>query len=99
MNQTPFSVPHFVPTYADVVDAAHRLHGMAHRTPVLRSTTADERLGAQLFFKCENLQRTGHRPRPTSLPLTARRQPGGAPIHPHGATHAPPEAPTMHQNL
>jgi threonine dehydratase len=42
-----------------VADAAHRLHGMAHHTPVLRSTTADERLGAQLFFKCENLQRTG----------------------------------------
>ena len=26
---------------------------------MLRSSTADERLGAQLFFKCENLQRTG----------------------------------------
>ncbi len=59
MTQTPFPVPTFVPTYADVADADHRLHGMAHRTPVLRSTTADERLGAQLFFKCENLQRTG----------------------------------------
>ncbi|MHB1411514.1 MAG: serine dehydratase, partial [Acidovorax defluvii] len=59
MTQTPFSVPTFAPTYADVADAAHRLHGMAHHTPVLRATTADERLGAQLFFKCENLQRTG----------------------------------------
>jgi len=47
------------PTYADVADAAHRLHGMAHRTPVLRSSTADGILGAHLFFKCENLQRTG----------------------------------------
>ncbi|MFT4242831.1 MAG: threo-3-hydroxy-L-aspartate ammonia-lyase [Acidovorax sp.] len=47
------------PTAADVADAAHRLHGMAHRTPVLRSSTADALLGAQLFFKCENLQRTG----------------------------------------
>ena len=47
------------PTYTDVADAAHRLHGMAHRTPVLRSSTADEQLGAQLYFKCENLQRTG----------------------------------------
>ena len=47
------------PTYDDVAAAAHRLKGMAHRTPVLRSSTADERLGAQLFFKCENLQRTG----------------------------------------
>ena len=47
------------PAYDDVAAAAHRLKGMAHRTPVLRSSTADERLGAQLFFKCENLQRTG----------------------------------------
>ena len=47
------------PTYDDVAAAAHRLKGMAHRTPVLRSSTADERLGAQLIFKCENLQRTG----------------------------------------
>lgn len=51
--------PAALPTYADVADAAHRLHGMAHRTPVLRSSTADGILGAHLFFKCENLQRTG----------------------------------------
>jgi len=30
-----------------------------HRTPVLRSTTLDARCGAELFFKCENLQKTG----------------------------------------
>ena len=47
------------PNYDDVAAAAHRLKGTAHRTPVLRSSTADERQGAQLFFKCENLQRTG----------------------------------------
>jgi threonine dehydratase len=48
-----------LPTYADVVDAAERLRGNAHRTPVLTSRTANERTGAQLFFKCENLQRMG----------------------------------------
>ena len=47
------------PAPAAVLQAAARLKGMAHRTPVLRSSTADERLGAQFFFKCENLQRTG----------------------------------------
>ena len=47
------------PTYDEVAAAAHRLKGMAHRTPVLRSTSADESTGAQVFFKCENLQRTG----------------------------------------
>lgn len=48
-----------LPSAQDVIKAAHHLKGMAHRTPVLRSSTADEMLGAQLFFKCENLQRTG----------------------------------------
>ena len=47
------------PTYEDVVSAAARLLGHAHRTPVLRSSTADSRLGAQLHFKCENFQRMG----------------------------------------
>jgi threo-3-hydroxy-L-aspartate ammonia-lyase len=47
------------PTYDDVVDAASRLEGHAHRTPVLTSTTADERTGASIFFKCENFQRMG----------------------------------------
>ena len=47
------------PSAEDVIQAAHRLKGMAHRTPVLRSSTADGILGAHLFFKCENLQRTG----------------------------------------
>jgi threonine dehydratase len=48
-----------LPTYADVVDAAERLRGNAHRTPVLTSRTANERTGAELFFKCENVQRMG----------------------------------------
>jgi threonine dehydratase len=46
-------------SYADVEAAAARLHGVAHRTPALTSRTANERTGAELFFKCENLQRMG----------------------------------------
>lgn len=45
--------------FADIQQAATRLQGVAHRTPVLTSRTADERSGAQLFFKCENQQRMG----------------------------------------
>jgi threonine dehydratase len=45
--------------FDDVRRAAERLHGIAHRTPVMRSRTADEMTGAQVFFKCENLQRMG----------------------------------------
>ena len=46
-------------TYADVEAAAGRIEGVAHRTPVATSRTLDERLGASVFFKCENLQRMG----------------------------------------
>ncbi len=46
-------------SYADVEAAAARLRGVAHRTPALTSRTANERTGAELFFKCENLQRMG----------------------------------------
>lgn len=45
--------------YADIEAAATRLAGTAHRTPVATSRTANQRTGAQLFFKCENLQRMG----------------------------------------
>ena len=45
--------------FDDVSAAATRLRGVAHRTPVMRSRTADELTGAQLFFKCENFQRMG----------------------------------------
>ena len=48
-----------LPTYDDVVAAAGRIEGQAHRTPVLRSRTANAMLGAEVFFKCENFQRMG----------------------------------------
>jgi threonine dehydratase len=46
-------------SFDDVRAAAQRLKGVAHRTPVLRSRTLDLRCDAQLFVKCENLQRMG----------------------------------------
>ena len=48
-----------LPTYDDVVQAAARLAGTANHTPVLTSRTINEELGAELFFKCENMQRMG----------------------------------------
>jgi threonine dehydratase len=48
-----------LPTFADIERAAARIDGVAHRTPVVTSRSADERTGARLFFKCENLQRAG----------------------------------------
>lgn len=46
-------------TLEDVRAAAGRLRGVAHRTPVLRSTTLDERTGARVFVKAECFQRVG----------------------------------------
>jgi threo-3-hydroxy-L-aspartate ammonia-lyase len=48
-----------LPTFADIESAARQIAGVAHRTPVATSRTIDERTGARVFFKCENLQRAG----------------------------------------
>jgi len=52
-------MPATLPTYEDVVRASETLAGVAHRTPVMASSTADALVGAQVFFKCENFQRMG----------------------------------------
>ena len=48
-----------LPTFADIESAAKQIAGAAHKTPVATSRTIDTRTGAELFFKCENLQRAG----------------------------------------
>ena len=45
--------------FSDIADAHERIRGHAHRTPVLTSATIDALVGAQVFFKPENLQRMG----------------------------------------
>ncbi|MDG9694365.1 MULTISPECIES: threo-3-hydroxy-L-aspartate ammonia-lyase [Streptomyces] len=45
--------------FSDVQDAAARLDGIAHRTPVLTSRTLDALVGAEVYVKCENFQRVG----------------------------------------
>jgi threo-3-hydroxy-L-aspartate ammonia-lyase len=40
-------------------EAAARVRPHVHRTPVLASSTFDERAGRRVFFKCENFQRAG----------------------------------------
>ncbi|MEV4351635.1 pyridoxal-phosphate dependent enzyme [Actinoplanes sp. NPDC049596] len=46
-------------TLQDIREAAKRIDGVAHRTPVIHSRTLDERVGAQVYLKAENLQRIG----------------------------------------
>lgn len=48
-----------LPNYHDVQQAAQTLRGVVHRTPVLTSQTLNGRLDAEVYFKCENLQRVG----------------------------------------
>ncbi|MFD4256886.1 pyridoxal-phosphate dependent enzyme [Streptomyces sp. NPDC058534] len=46
-------------TFDDIRESAARLHGIAHRTPVLTSRTLNALVGAEVFIKCENFQRIG----------------------------------------
>jgi threo-3-hydroxy-L-aspartate ammonia-lyase len=46
-------------SFNEIQSAAERLTGIAHRTPVLTSTTVNQRTQSQVFFKCENFQRSG----------------------------------------
>lgn len=43
----------------DIKSAARRITPYIHRTPVLTSQSLDQRVGAQIFMKCENLQKVG----------------------------------------
>ncbi|MBN0987775.1 beta-hydroxyaspartate dehydratase BhcB [Amphritea pacifica] len=48
-----------IPTYDDVLIAHERIKPYIHETPVLTSRFLNELTGAELFFKCENLQKAG----------------------------------------
>src|SRR5690242_10887893 len=45
--------------FDDVLAAAERLRGVAHRTPVMTSVTLNEVTGAEVFLKVETFQRIG----------------------------------------
>ncbi|HLX00140.1 MAG TPA: pyridoxal-phosphate dependent enzyme [Candidatus Acidoferrales bacterium] len=49
----------FRPDMNDIREAQRRIAPHIHRTPIMTSASLDEIAGARLFFKCENLQRTG----------------------------------------
>ena len=48
-----------IPTWEDVESAAEALKGVAIKTPVMTSSRLNEEMGAQIYIKCENFQRTG----------------------------------------
>lgn len=47
------------PTFDKIAHAADTLRNIAHHTPVLTSRQANELSGSEIFFKCENFQKTG----------------------------------------
>jgi len=47
------------PNLEAIDQALQHIRGSIHRTPVLTCSTIDQKVGAQLFFKCENFQKTG----------------------------------------
>ncbi len=49
----------YIPTLADMLVAHERIKPYIHRTPVLTSSFLNDLTGAELFFKCENLQKAG----------------------------------------
>lgn len=51
--------PMYIPTLDDMLAARERIEPHIHRTPILTSRLLNELSGAELFFKCENLQKAG----------------------------------------
>ncbi|WP_081153876.1 beta-hydroxyaspartate dehydratase BhcB [Cognaticolwellia beringensis] len=47
----------YIPTYDDVLEAHERIKPYIHETPILTSRFLNELTGAELYFKCENLQK------------------------------------------
>ena len=47
------------PGFADIEAAAERILPYAHRTPVMTCRSIDDWIGARVWMKCENLQKTG----------------------------------------
>ena len=48
-----------IPVFEDIIDAHQLIKAFIHCTPVMTSTAINRITGAEIFFKCENLQKTG----------------------------------------
>jgi threonine dehydratase len=59
MNQSVPSPPNDSVCFDEVRSAAIRIAPYCHRTPVMTCSEIDQRVRARVFFKCENLQKTG----------------------------------------
>lgn len=48
-----------LPTLDEIHEATNRIRPQIHRTPVLTCGTINKIIGAEIYFKCENFQKTG----------------------------------------
>jgi len=46
-------------TLQDIHTAAQRIKPYAHRTPILTNESLNQQVGAEVYFKCENMQKVG----------------------------------------
>src|SRR5215470_3512281 len=58
-NMTTPTETVIAPDWESIRDAHHRISSRIHRTPVLTSWSLNELAGAEIYFKCESLQKTG----------------------------------------
>ena len=58
-TDTAATTSNLQPDWQTIVAAHERIRPRIHETPVLTSRSIDAMAGAELFFKCENLQKTG----------------------------------------
>jgi threonine dehydratase len=47
------------PSQNDIIDASNRIKSLIHRTPIFTSESLNQATAGNLYFKCENLQKTG----------------------------------------
>lgn len=77
-----------IPTKKDLLDAYEKIQPHLHRTPVMSSTGINELLGLEVYFKCENFQKTGsYKPRGATnavLNLTDEQRAKGIITHSSG---------------
>lgn len=46
-------------SFKEIQEAASRIQGKLHRTPVMTSSSIDNLAARNIFFKCDNFQKTG----------------------------------------
>jgi len=49
----------YIPTFQDIEEAQHRIRKFIHETPIFYSEGINRITGANIFFKCDNLQKVG----------------------------------------